>query len=339
MNVGSLVKKLPVLISLLTALSCQGTTHIGKNTAQLSTSGGEGSGGGDPFKIDKTVVQLLIDGDDLKNAMLNYLKTLPLDNVSDLRVLQTIMKDGSLAKDIRTSKYFAGPACKDELNLDVPASTELGTKNAPNLGGSICFDVDLLTSRYQGLSKEELMIQMASLAFHEHIHHFQDRNGDKNANEKEAYLVAAYVQLTAKVLQIPLLKWAPPSCNDSSINLRTVEVGFRCVTSKGATFTRIEREFFGEAWKDSDGVIWSDIVGVGNDSNVADAKAICEKFDAVLPNNRHFERGEAMGFREVLPNVENKIFWSADVDSFFVSRLGEVHSGEEHYANTRCISH
>ena len=42
-------------------------------------------------------------------------------------------------------------------------------------------------------------------------HHFQSKEASSEQNEGEAYRFSAYVQLTAKIVQVPLLKWMPPS--------------------------------------------------------------------------------------------------------------------------------
>ena len=49
------------------------------------------------------------------------------------------------------------------------------------------------------------------------------------------------------------------NCTDSSVDLRTVPLGFKCKTSKGITYERVERASFGEAWKDlNTNLIWSE---------------------------------------------------------------------------------
>ena len=54
------------------------------------------------------------------------------------------------------------------------------------------------------------MIHLAALALHEHVHHFQNTLAGSTINEAEAYRFAAYVQLTAKVGQLPVLTWVGP---------------------------------------------------------------------------------------------------------------------------------
>ncbi|MGK5083942.1 hypothetical protein WDW37_11630, partial [Bdellovibrionota bacterium FG-1] len=99
------------------------------------------------------------------------------------------------------------------------------------------------------------------------------------------------------------------ACSDKSVNLRLVEVGFKCLTSKGVKYERVARDGFGEAWKGPDGLIWSDFVGVYSQGF---AKLTC-RFDlgANLPDLSAFVRGEANGFREVLPNMIDRAYWSA----------------------------
>ncbi len=180
-------------------------------------SGSEGVGGGTPKKIDKAVIELLLQGDGLKNAILNYVRTLQVDQVSDpltRSTFQRMLRDGALQKDISTPKnYTFGTSCKDAYSDEVPASAKIG-----DIGGEICFDVEKLAQDYAALSSEEMMIRLASLAIHEHVHHFQQLSNSPSENEDEAYRVSAYLQLTAKIEQIPLLKWSLESQTLNLIN-------------------------------------------------------------------------------------------------------------------------
>jgi len=174
----------------------------------LGMDGGNGSGGADPYKIDETAIALLLKGGGLKNAMLSYLKTLPLSQVSDVSVKKTFLRlvaENGLQNDILSSNYTLDDSCKDAFDAQVPASAKIAER-----GGNICFNVKKLVDSYKGLSQEDMMIKLASLAFHEHAHHFQKNEDSVEQNESEAYLLSAYVQITAKIVQIPLLKWTTP---------------------------------------------------------------------------------------------------------------------------------
>lgn len=98
----------------------------------------------------------------------------------------------------------------------------------------------------------------------------------------------------------------PEPC--SSLDLRSAKVGVRCTTPKGAIFERVSRENFGEAWKGPDGLIWSDWVGRGTHE---DAVQMCKNIGGELPSNADFERGRMNEFREVLPGMKDRWFWSS----------------------------
>ncbi|OGQ15794.1 MAG: hypothetical protein A3B70_04380 [Deltaproteobacteria bacterium RIFCSPHIGHO2_02_FULL_40_11] len=104
----------------------------------------------------------------------------------------------------------------------------------------------------------------------------------------------------------------PPLCNDHSINLRTVPIGFKCVTSKGSIFERVLHKNFGEAWKGPDGITWSNHVG----ERVQDqAIETCRSVGGVLPSIIDFQKGVAAGFSEVLPNIQEQLYWASSVHS------------------------
>ena len=92
-------------------------------------------------------------------------------------------------------------------------------------------------------------------------------------------------------------------------DLRTV-----CVTSKGAKFKRVEKKYFGEAWQDEAGMIWSDRIGSGNHYDVIDN---CKAIAGRLPSKGDFIRGEVNGIREVLPNMKDRWFWSSSVHPYY----------------------
>ncbi len=117
-------------------------------------------------------------------------------------------------------------------------------------------------------------------------------------------------ELEEIIRQTPIPPVQIKACNDSSTNLRSVVVGFKCRTSKGAIYERVARANFGESWKDSDGLIWSDYIG---SHSQYDAVSLCQRLSGTLPARADFERGEANGFREVLPNMKDRWFWSSSV--------------------------
>lgn len=123
-----------------------------------------------------------------------------------------------------------------------------------------------------------------------------------------------------EIIETALTQPAPiKACNDGSVDLRSAVVGFKCRTSKGGVFERVAKDAFGEAWRGPDGLIWSDFVGWATndgedkDGFVVDSAAtrLCAKVGGMLPLRADFERGEANGFREVLPNMK-------EVPNFYV---------------------
>jgi len=171
-------------------------------------AGGRSDGGADPRKMDAESVRLLLEDGSLKRAMQNYLSSISLSSVNNDSVRATLTRviaNGALRKDIETTgNYVIEARCHDAYDNSVAASAHIG-----DVGGPICFDVERLADSYRELSREEGMIRLAALAFHEHIHHFQDPKSPIEEIEREAYRVGAYVELTAKVVQEPLLKWDP----------------------------------------------------------------------------------------------------------------------------------
>ena len=117
-------------------------------------------------------------------------------------------------------------------------------------------------------------------------------------------------ELEEIIRQMPIPPVQIKACNDSSTSLRSVAVGFKCRTSKGAIYERVARDNFGESWKDSDGLIWSDYIG---SHSQYDAVSSCRRLSGTLPAPADFKRGEANGFREVLPNMKDRWFWSSSV--------------------------
>ena len=100
--------------------------------------------------------------------------------------------------------YVIKKVCRDTLNVEVAASAKIG-----DVGGKICFDAKRIASQYRNLSEEALMVRLANIAFYEHVHHFQKSSDSLAENETEAHHLSAYVQITARLVQIPLLKWSP----------------------------------------------------------------------------------------------------------------------------------
>ena len=117
-------------------------------------------------------------------------------------------------------------------------------------------------------------------------------------------------ELEAIVRAAPVPPVEIKACNDPTTDLQAVAAGFKCRTSKGAIYERVTRNHFGEPWKGPDGLIWSDHVGYRSQQNAVD---LCKILGGTLPTRADFERGEANGFREVVPNMKDRWFWSSSV--------------------------
>ena len=106
-------------------------------------------------------------------------------------------------------------------------------------------------------------------------------------------------------------------------------------TTTGAVFTRVERQGFGESWRDPGGMIWGDIARNANGStrhmDQYQATEYCQSLGAQLPSREDFVRlREYMGARsgtyegyspQVIPNLTrnegggtySNYFWSSSV--------------------------
>lgn len=132
----------------------------------------------------------------------------------------------------------------------------------------------------------------------------------KNHESRIADLEKRVAELEEIIRQTPTPPVQIKACNDGSVDLRSAAVGFKCRTSKGSIFERVAKNNFGEAWKGPDGLIWSDFVGKYSQY---DAVTTCKNLGGTLPSRADFERGEANGFREVLPNMKDRWFCSSSV--------------------------
>jgi hypothetical protein len=116
-----------------------------------------------------------------------------------------------------------------------------------------------------------------------------------------------------------------PEC--STIGSRNVDIGFKCQTSRGAIFERVHHKKLPVAWKDQDGVIWSDLMVStdqnGNIERIHDHNSgyiLCDDIGTKMPSMKNYTRGETLGFREVLPGLQDYLstifyVWARDVKS------------------------
>mgnify|MGYP001576621422 CR=1 FL=1 len=104
------------------------------------------------------------------------------------------------------------------------------------------------------------------------------------------------------------------ACAASSINLlQKAPLGFKCQTSQGAIFERVSVYSF-PGWKGPDGLVWSDGFCEECQQRQAEAKKTCKSLLAKLPTVADYRRGEANGFREILPNM-HKRYWTSSSQS------------------------
>jgi hypothetical protein len=140
----------------------------------------------------------------------------------------------------------------------------------------------------------------------------------------------------------PVTPSSPQPVDCGSIDLRTAQIHVKCMTSKGTVFERVSRDNFGEAWKGPDGLIWSDRIG-SNSQNYA--MEMCKYLGGALPSRADLERGEAFGFREVLPRMKDQWYWSSSlnpVNSCYAASLhgnsGDIiHDHLENKFSFRCV--
>jgi hypothetical protein len=111
-----------------------------------------------------------------------------------------------------------------------------------------------------------------------------------------------------------------------NLNLRTAPAGTQCITSKQIVFQLVVRtpEHQKEVWKDlNTGLSWSDRLGqtypqyngeaaCGSDHNTFEARGNLDCVQFHLPKIEDFQKAEADGFREVLPNI-GYWFWSSSL--------------------------
>lgn len=294
--------------------------------------GGIATGGANLGRMDESQISLLLSEDThlLKTSMINYLKTMSVakvENPEARKVFLSYPGVNLLLEDILKSRYYISEnaECRDAYNNEVGASARIGEK-----GGVICFDIQKIAYSTRSLSAEKAMIKLAALAFHEHVHHFQNISGNDTkkieANEYEAYALSAYVELTAKTAQVPILKWdmedkVLPLCSDKKIDLREVPVGFRCHTSgnnlQGRGYLDRELKYSASAFRryqsaDGDwGWLDENQKIIFYDPYNYSKMTRCEKPGQSLPTIRQFEEAEKHGIKEVIKEFTVWNAWRA----------------------------
>lgn len=209
-----------------------------------SFAGGNTSSGGDPEKVRREAIRLLIEDGGLKKAMLNYLNTLQISQIQEYKIkalFVEMMKDDSLKMDIQKSRYYISANCKGYDQEKTPASTSLGVS-----GSDICFNIEKLIQRFKNLTDEAMMVELAGLAFHEHVHHFQKAPSTHNNEElikkheqieNNANAVGGYILITAKYVQVPLLQWS--LTENSSRDFSLIESLYNTIKAKEKAYLNV----------------------------------------------------------------------------------------------------
>src|ERR1035437_8937640 len=92
-------------------------------------------------------------------------------------------------------------------------------------------------------------------------------------------------------------------------DIRTCEVGTIVISKTGHEFELLERTNGKDVWKDlTSGLVWFDMEKEKYTHNEA-----VEKFKDRLPTIEEFAEAEKHGFRDILPNIEDRWFWSASL--------------------------
>jgi hypothetical protein len=191
--------------------------------------GREGGNGGDSDANAKLALQNQIENEsyNLKASMRNYINMIDVDQISDPTVKATINRIGrdNLIDDINRSTYRIEAGSSEAYIPTLGEKSGVKLKPAARTDFSrnsdVRFDLDLLFGELKDLPNEEQKtIALASLAFHETIHHFQtppqaDQSYDKSLldREAEAYQFSGYVLKSASFGKIPLLIWSASKPN------------------------------------------------------------------------------------------------------------------------------
>jgi hypothetical protein len=217
---------LPLMLFLATPLELAQASQASRADRPPVVRNGEPRGGGGLITLDRTALERRIEGGILQSATKNYFVTLEVNGIQEPEVKSLLIKYGkdSILKALAAARFRAakpGESCRDRYSQDVDASATIGKP-----GGVICFDTDRILKYFEAqyrtsqsqIEEEIVLIKLGSLASHEVLHHLQrnHENIDANArNEREAYVVGAYVQNTARWGTQPTLKWAPEGTPDA----------------------------------------------------------------------------------------------------------------------------
>lgn len=107
-----------------------------------------------------------------------------------------------------------------------------------------------------------------------------------------------------------------PARKCKELQPRKLAVGSGCVTSSGAPFKlRVRAKGGREVWEDlSSGLLWGDRLPARHDRE--EAKEACARSKdpgpgARLPTREELEQAESRGFREALPDMQDRFYWSS----------------------------
>lgn len=200
----------------LVLLTCSLSTFAAPK--QLAKEGNEGGHGDEPLKARSLTLKKYIM-EDLKGVMLRTVVSIDVESIKDRTVsaIYSQMKDRGLKQDIAQSPYTAAGGCYENIRGTNERESKPASAILHDLGGSICFDPELLAQR--NVSEDELV----GIAMHEHAHHMGYDEGD--AVRLEVYFTSLK---TASMKENPTTSW---SCYTY------------CAIQSSHFFTRYEKQF------------------------------------------------------------------------------------------------
>ncbi len=99
-----------------------------------------------------------------------------------------------------------------------------------------------------------------------------------------------------------------PTCLD--LNLYQMEVGQSCLTEKDGAFTRVKVTEELEAWKDEQGLLWSDWMGKANHYVAMDE---CALLGMHLPSKSEYKLAVEHGLKQIDFDFYKRPFWGTEI--------------------------
>ena len=124
-------------------------------------------------------------------------------------------------------------------------------------------------------------------------------------------ILTLFTMLTLQAVSAQAQTLLPPMCNDPSLDLRKVGVGFQCRTTTAVVYERVAVEGYGEAWMGPDRRVWGESIGKFKYVNEAGLMNPCP-VGGFVPHKELFLTGEKNHFREVLPGMD-RFYWTSSL--------------------------